>query len=526
MLCSETGICDEGTKDNPMAKNEQNSGSIRTLRGGARFQALLPRELSRPAPKNCKNPDAYQRPVGTFTSWDEARRVLDAAVLEQGDTTALRNGLPFSNYVQQEIRGRFTEAKRTYGSINRANKAVSTWKSIDEVHLQSAPFYQDPPGRIEIPVLQNWFDWLKDEAESQTTGEPLSGSFIGNVGRLVAAAFKRAKVLPNPVDSLELPSKGKPRIVYMTLPEQRKFFGSREIELMDRILAGCGMGSGLRIGELLALEVTELHLDADDPHLWVLYGGDGHAPPKGREERRVELFEPGLGFFRLWMRGFYRPENGPQIFAGPKGGYRKAWPEKFAEEGEAGAPSWREVVGGKLITSHVMRHSYAVAMLSGTWGYDPQSLQFIQDQLGHADITTTERYYGKYEDGTWQRQVRHFTGRQARPESPEALTARQLLCLSGTDEVAEARSEARTPKNLDKTPQKYLSPSLTQIGTNPERNAPTEAHVPQALGGLAVEVLQAVEAGDPLAHTKAVELARAVLAHLAERDGLLAEVAS
>ena len=226
------------------------------------------------------------------------------------------------------------------------------------------------------------------------------------------------------------------------------------------------------------------------------------------------------------MRGFYRPENGPQIFAGPKGGYRKAWPEKFAEEPKDGTPSWREVVGGKLITSHVMmRHSYAVAMLSGTWGYDPQSLLFLQNQMGHADSATTERYYGKHEDGTWQRQVRHFTGRQARPGKSEGLTAVELLGL-GAAEIAEAQSEARPPKNLGKTPQKYLSPSLTQIGTNPERNAPTEAHVLQALGGLAIEVLQAVEAGDPLAHTKSVGLARAVLAHLAERDGLLADAAA
>ncbi len=61
-------------------------------------------------------------------------------------------------------------------------------------------------------------------------------------------------------------------------------------------MVGCGMGAGLRIGELRAIEIEDVHLDSEDPYLTVKYGGAGHVPTKGRRTRRVELFELCLRF--------------------------------------------------------------------------------------------------------------------------------------------------------------------------------------------------------------------------------------
>ena len=83
------------------------------------------------------------------------------------------------------------------------------------------------------------------------------------------------------------------------------------------------------------------------------------------------------------------------------------------------------------MSSHIMRHSYAVAMLSGTWGYEPKSLDFVSQQLGHADRITTERFYKKFEGGTWRREVRHMTGRSDGPR--RIWTADQLLGESEND---------------------------------------------------------------------------------------------
>jgi len=442
-----------------MTKNEQGMGTIRTVRDRKSgltlgFQALLPRELSEP-PNGCKTPDTYQRPIGPrVDTWDEARALLDAAITELRDVSSLRHGLPLSSYVQQEIKARFGEAKREYGNVARANKSVSTWRSIDRVFLAEAPFNDWPPARVETPDLQSWFDWLRDEAENAKTGDPLSGNFIRNVAQLLRAAFARAKVAPNPVDSLDLPAKNRPRIVHLGIAEQRALFASDDISLADRVMAGCGMGAGLRVNELLSLEATDLFLDVADPHLIVRYGGDHHAPPKGRRVRRVELFEPGLGFWKIWMDRYYG--GTVRVFSGPKGGYLKSWPELF--------PGWAAVVG-KKITSHVMRHTYAVAMLSGTWAYDPQSLEFVQQQLGHADRATTERYYGAYEIGTWQRQVRHFTGREARPEYSNGLTALELLGFDASSDVSGPGNPGNSGSDFDPrhSPRKKLTRTTSQL---------------------------------------------------------------
>ena len=101
-----------------------------------------------------------------------------------------------------------------------------------------------------------------------------------------------------------------------------------------------------------------------------------------------------------------------------------------------------------------MRHTFAVAMLPGSWGYDPQSLEFVQQQLDLADRTTTERYYGAYEVGTWQKTVARMVGREPRMENPKAVTAVQLLGL-------DVPADVSGPRNVGKKRVPVRSPSLT-----------------------------------------------------------------
>jgi len=437
-----------------MAKNEHGLGTIRTIRDRETkailgFQALLPRHLSAPPPGvKVKDPHKYQQPVGGRQPTEaDARALLNAAIKQQIDIAKLKHGLTLSHYVKQELTDRQHQARRIYELESRALEHTSTFRSIDKVWLSGAPFYEYPPAQIELGALQSWFDWLRNEAKNPRTNKPLSSSFIGSISQLLKATFKRAKIVPNPIASIELPPKDPTKVRFLTLAEQRRFFRSEDIAIEDRVLTGCGMGSGLRIGELLSLEVDDLFLDVPDPHLIVRYGGDHHAPPKGRVIRRVELFEPGLGFFRIWMRDHYL--DGARVFGGARDGYRADWPAQFTEA-RGDALSWSDVLG-KHITSHVMRHSYAVAMLSGTWGYPPQSLEFIEQQLRHRDQSTTERYYKGYEAGTWQRHVRQFTGREERPTAARCLTAAELLNLDAVAKLPDVPIDASRAKKLAKT---------------------------------------------------------------------------
>ncbi len=405
-----------------MKKAETGLGTVRAVRdkSGAvtGWRALLPRELSDP-PDGCKNPEKYQQPIGPLCETDgKARKILEAAIFSLTEKRALRHGLPLATYIDNVIRGKLQEARLVYPTAGRANLSVSTWRSIDRVWLKGSPFYEWLPVQIDIPDLQYFFDGLK--LKNSKRGDPLSSHFIRNVGALLRAAFELAGRAPNPMDSVKLPGRAKPKVEHLTLADQRRLLGCEDIRLADRVMMGCGMGAGLRVGELLSIEDTDVHLDDDDPHLWIQFGGAHRSPTKGRELRRVELFEPGLGFWRRWLADHRKPGEAV-VFAGPNGGYQKHWAEQF--------PEWAEHAGRAAMTSHIMRHSYAVSMLSGSWGYEPKSLEFVQNQLGHSDQATTEKYYGAFEHGTWQRDVRRMTGREAERLARTVVTANALLGL-------------------------------------------------------------------------------------------------
>jgi hypothetical protein len=315
------------------------------------------------------------------------------------------------------------------------------------------------------------------------------------------------------MDHVRLPPKGAPRIAYLGLPVQRVLFGAADdaVPFSDRLMVGCGMGPGLRVGELLAMEADDAHVDDRDPHLVVRYGGPGRAPTKGRRVRRVELYEPGLGFWRLWLERCYA--GGRLVFAGPSGGYRKAWPDQFA--------GWARALELDRLTSHVMRHSFAVAMLSGTWGYDPMSLEFVSQQLGHADRATTERYYGAFERGTWTREVRRMTGRTDLHAVRRVVTAAELLGLEGSGQAGaqedgaasaahglDARADARPLVFSEETPISFQFPSSTQSHKNIDGNPRADASTHQFLAEQAREALRLIEAGDSFAFARAIEVLR------------------
>lgn len=409
-----------------MRRAENNSGTVRTIRNRkgevTGYQALLPRDLSR-APVGHPNPDDYREPLGDpMPTYEAARGMLTAALLEARKSPLVGRGPDFAWHLDAEIKSRHTDARRELGSETKANKLVSTWRSMERTWFARAPFYHWAPAQIAFGDLQAWVNDLRDNAESHR-GEPLSAEFVRGIVLLLRAAFDRAGVKPNPARDLALPERGTPKIPHWLLETQREIFGAPEAQLpyADKLMIGCGMGAGLRVGELLAIELGDVFLDGPDPHLIVRYGGPGRSPTKSRKPRTVELFEPGLGFWRRALAE-RRPSKSRLVFPGPRGGFLKAWPEQF--------PGWGEALGLGETTSHLMRHTYAVSMLSGTWGYAPRTLEFVQKQLGHSSVSVTEKYYGAFHSGVWRREVQIMTGR---PDTAErvVVTAEDLLSANG-----------------------------------------------------------------------------------------------
>jgi integrase len=462
------------------------------------FRALLPRHLSTP-PVGCKSPGRYQEQIGDlFATAEEARDVLDAAIIAVRAGKVAPVGLPLSHFVENVVETKLTEALRTYKSQAQANMNVSTWRSIQRRWLTKAPFIEWVPEAIDRASVQRFIKELTQRARG-ANGQPLSGSFVRNVALLLRLAFQAAEVSLNPAADLELPERAEPAVPFMDLPAQRRFFGCDEIPETDRIMAGCAMGAGLRVNELLSFEVVDVRAFDADPHIIVRHGGADRSPTKSRKVRRVELYEPGLGFWRLAVKRFARAGH-RELFLGPLGGYLKKWPEQFA--------AWGELAGIENMTSHLMRHSFAVSVLSGTWGYEPQSLEFLSVQLGHADVRTTQRHYGAFEAGTWSRQVRTMTGRAPRAAERPIITAAELLGMSDAENEAGDSAEPNGSEGIGSP--MVLFPSFT-----PDRESTRKSDTDDArrlhrskneqLRAIILDALERIAARDPFAMARAAE---------------------
>ncbi len=133
-------------------------------------------------------------------------------------------------------------------------------------------------------------------------------------------------------------------------------------------------GSGLRIAEALALDVRDAPLPG---------GGPLRVRGKGGRERALPVLEPVRAAMAAWMALHpQRGEAGAALFLGVRGarlnpGVAQRDLRRF--RAQHGLPDHA--------TPHALRHSFATHLLAG--GAD---LRAIQDLLGHASLSTTQRY--------------------------------------------------------------------------------------------------------------------------------------
>lgn len=131
-------------------------------------------------------------------------------------------------------------------------------------------------------------------------------------------------------------------------------------------------GAGLRIAEALSLNVDALPKGA--AVLRVL--------GKGRKERIVPLLPVVIEALTAWLRLHPAPALDSPLFVGARGGrFNAAVARKLMQNyrRSAGLP--------EHATPHALRHSFATHLLGG--GAD---LRSIQELLGHASLSTTQRY--------------------------------------------------------------------------------------------------------------------------------------
>jgi len=210
------------------------------------------------------------------------------------------------------------------------------------------------------------------------------------VARKVAAvksffSFLQAegKVKANPTESLASPKVGKSLPKPLTVQEIDELLeqparrntpeGKRDRAMLELMYA-----TGLRVTELVSLDLKDIQLESENPHVRMI--------GKGNRERQLPLFDTAVAEVTDYVKNA-RPRlvgnrQETALFVNRRG-------ERLTRQG-----FWLILKGYAAdagiqgrVTPHTLRHSFATHMLRG--GMD---IHKVQELLGHANISTTQVY--------------------------------------------------------------------------------------------------------------------------------------
>jgi integrase/recombinase XerC len=190
----------------------------------------------------------------------------------------------------------------------------------------------------------------------------------------------------NPVQDVRAPKAGKPLPKALGVDESVQLASYEHeadhpaLEARDRCITELLYGCGLRIGELVGLDVRASAaargwIDAD--------AGEAHVLGKGAKRRSVPVGGAALAALAGWLA--QRPDwarDEPALFIGARG--QRLTPQHIRVRLKR-----RSLLAGLAtpVHPHMLRHSFASHVLQSSG-----DLRAVQELLGHASISTTQVY--------------------------------------------------------------------------------------------------------------------------------------
>ena len=150
--------------------------------------------------------------------------------------------------------------------------------------------------------------------------------------------------------------------------------------LRDRAILEVLYGCGLRVSELVGLDLTDLDLAEGYLRVFGKGGKERIVPVAGMATHALQAYV-AKGRQRLTPKGSLRGLDASAVFLNVRGG-------RISRQGVFSlVRAYGARVGLDSLHPHTLRHSFATHLLEG--GAD---LRALQEMLGHADISTTQVY--------------------------------------------------------------------------------------------------------------------------------------
>lgn len=233
---------------------------------------------------------------------------------------------------------------------------------------------------IDVFLLRGFLGQL-----ARTHAPPSIGRKIAAIRAFLHYLEVRGEITSNAAATLELPKVRRPLPTFVNVdaaaevveaPDETSAEGLR-----DRAMLEVLYGSGLRVSELVGLNIGDVEFDAD--------GGRARVIGKGRKERIVPFGSRAKNALQKWLARrdeLHHPKTNEldarALFVsrlGKRIGVRQVQ-HLVHKYGALGA-------GRADLHPHALRHTFATHLLDG--GAD---LRAIQRMLGHASLSTTQRY--------------------------------------------------------------------------------------------------------------------------------------
>lgn len=232
-----------------------------------------------------------------------------------------------------------------------------------------------PPGDVDARMIRAWVADMHGRGSSPTTiSRRLSGarSFFRWLGKQDLVESNPAAEVHSPKKTEYLPDRLDVEDVAAILeaPDGKSLAGLRDRALLEMLY-----GAGLRVSELVGLDLDDLDLASRTARVL----------GKGDKERIVPFGRRATDALRVYLRAVapLREKTGEEaIFLNLRGGrLTDRSVRRVLNKAVRGAALLRGV------HPHVLRHCFATHLLES--GMD---LRAIQELLGHSRLTTTQRY--------------------------------------------------------------------------------------------------------------------------------------
>lgn len=210
-----------------------------------------------------------------------------------------------------------------------------------------------------------------------------------SIGRKVASLrsffdflVKKGYVENNPARMVSIPKRDKWLPSFISVDEAFALMevpkGASLGKIRDRAILEILYSCGLRVSELAGLDMNDIDLK----------GGVLKVLGKGRKERIVPIGEKAIVAIKKYLEKLQTANCKLQIekqlplFINLRGGrLTQRSVERLVKQYTSG------ITGGKKVTPHSLRHTFATHLLDN--GAD---LRGIQEMLGHASLSTTQKY--------------------------------------------------------------------------------------------------------------------------------------